>query len=209
MKNFLFTILLFLVLSITALGQRAESVRKRPIDPTLPKTPALYELRCRGGNSPGSRGPYALGFGKIAEKTTSSGDVIFTIALYSRGQHERAAGADNSGLIEGSCAWIDRPLNAKEFNRENGQVSILFDTPANAQLKQKLHGGSIDTTPTAAERYPDAQTIPEYMKAPNHYWSFFGVVKDGYFQSSYHRHWTKPPAPYDMKPHNMEILRKP
>jgi hypothetical protein len=37
----------------------------------------------------------------------------------------------------------------------------------NSQLKQKMHGSPVDASPTAAERYPDAQTIPEYMKDRN------------------------------------------
>jgi hypothetical protein len=77
-----------------------------------------------------------------------------------------------------------------------GDVSISFETPANAQLKQKLRGEPIDSTATAAERFPDALTIPEYLKDSTHCWSFFGVFKDGYFQTSSHNYWKYDPNVY-------------
>ncbi len=56
-----------------------------------------------------------------------------------------------------------------------------FETFANAQLKQELHGSAIDTSRTAAERYPDTQTIPPSLKDSNHYWTFFGARPEGSF----------------------------
>jgi len=49
------------------------------------------------------------------------------------------------GLSPGSCAWTDRTAMPKE----PGQ--IVFRTARNAQIKQ-AQSGSIDRSPTAAER---------------------------------------------------------
>lgn len=129
------------------------------------------EIRCRGGG---------FGFDTVGTKIASSGETILTMSLrffntsswvqvehlpggYVRGGYER--------LIPPSCAWVSPGDGSYEpigFGR-----AIRFETPANAQLKQRLHGSEVDTSPTAAERYPDARSIREYLRDPNHYWSFF------------------------------------
>jgi hypothetical protein len=200
MKSLLLAILLLPGVAITVAAQGAERVSKPRIDITETKPqPQLYELRCRGGSSFVFGAGVPVEFKQVGERTTTSGDVIVTLEAYFFSfDAQRAAGADNSGLSTGSCAWVDRPLRGSEAT-----MRILFDTPANSQLKQKLHGTPVDTSPTAAERYPDAQTIPVYMKDPAHYWSFFGITKGDHFQASYHKLWTKPPPPpppYETKP---------
>ena len=42
----------------------------------------------------------------------------------------------------------------------------------------------MDTSPTAAETYPDARTIPEYLNDPNHYWSFLGIKRVNNFYTA-------------------------
>jgi hypothetical protein len=89
------------------------------------------------------------------------------------------------------CTWIGtgdqgpyQPLSPEE-PRE-----IRFETLENAQLRQQLHGTPLDTSPTAAERFPDAQSIPAYMKDRNHYWSFFVVnTNQGFFRAANHKYW--------------------
>jgi len=193
MKKSTFAGLLILGFVLTVLGQRAESVPRRSIDPNLPKKPVVYELRCRGGKTLASG--QDMYFMRMGERTSASGEVIYTLMLFARGQRERGAGMDSSALAAGNCAWIDRPLNSNEYGTM-GDVSISFETPANAQLKQKLRGEPIDSTATAAERFPDALTIPEYLKDSTHCWSFFGVFKDGYFQTSSHNYWKYDPNVY-------------
>ena len=193
MKNLAFANLLILGFVLTALGQGAESLPRRKTDPNLPKKPPIYELRCRGGKSlPSGQELY---FMRMAERTSASGEVIYTLMLFARGQRERGAGWDSGTLAAGNCAWVDRPMNSNEYGTM-GDVSISFETPANAQLKQKLRGESIDTSATAAERFPDAQSIPEYLKDSTHCWSFFGAFKDGYFQASSHNYWKYDPNVY-------------
>lgn len=87
----------------------------------------------------------------------------------------RAICCGPEGLRPGDCSWVDRPIDVRTIDER--WFLIRFETEANAQLKETLHGSKVDTSPTAAERYPDARTIPAYMNDPNHYWSFFGVKK--------------------------------
>jgi hypothetical protein len=69
-------------------------------------------------------------------------------------------------------------------------TQIRFETVDNAQLKQRLSGTAVDTSPTAAESYPDAITIPKYLGNPEHYWSFFVQnANQGYFNTLSHRPW--------------------
>jgi hypothetical protein len=75
-------------------------------------------------------------------------------------------GATGKGVGPGMCAWVERGAGASEPGR------VEFTTSANAQLSQIRSGSAVDRTPTAAERFPDANTIPAYMTDPNHYWSF-------------------------------------
>ncbi len=175
-------------LPASAQEQKPRFPKERVIDRGVvgaktPPVPAVYELRCRGGKT-----AIPIMFEQVGERRdAATGELLVTLSLGFRGEHERAAGADSAGLSHGSCSWIDRPLNSAEAG-----TNIRFETAANAQLKQKLHGSPVDTSPTAAERYPDARTIPVYMEDPNHYWSFFvNNSGQGYFQAKSHKAWRK------------------
>jgi hypothetical protein len=84
---------------------------------------------------------------------------------------------------------VDRPIAA------SGPYRIRFETVANAQLKQALHGSAVDRSSTAAENYPDMNTIPIYLKGEDHYWSFGGIRDSGqgYFVASGNGYF-KPPV---------------
>lgn len=135
---------------------------------------ASNEIRCRGGRD-------RLIFTPENSKLGSTGEtIIITLLTFEPGPN--AAGPRGEGLRPGECSWVDRPLN--------GRFLIRFETPANAQLKQKLHGSQVDTSPTAAETYPDARTIPVYMNDPNHYWSFFGATPvNNFLTATGHSYW--------------------
>src|SRR5690606_14013324 len=75
-------------------------------------------------------------------------------------------GEAGHGLAPGSCAWDDRAGLAPEGG------TIAFVTAANAQLAQARSGSAVDRSATAADRWPDAQTIPVYLTAPSRYWTF-------------------------------------
>jgi len=133
-----------------------------------------YEIRCRGGRD-------AFIFTTENSKLDSTGATIM-IALLTFEPSSRPAGAGGEGLNPGQCSWVDRPMNERFL--------IRFETPANAQLKQTLHGSQVDRSPTAAESFPDVNTIPQYLKSENHYWSFFGAKPvNNFFTATGHKFW--------------------
>lgn len=120
---------------------------------------ARRDLLCRGGSA-------GLRFG-------GGGAVGNNLAKVVLGYRVSATvpGPAGYGLSPGSCAWTDRTAMPTEPG------TIAFITARNAQIKQ-AQSGSIDRSPTAAERYPDVFTIPEYLKDPAHYWSFTVMSRD-------------------------------
>jgi hypothetical protein len=117
------------------------------------------ELRCRGGP------------GMSFHRGASAGEnrVNMTVA-YQVASSE--AGVESRGLTPGSCAWVHRA----GLDRE--PYGMHFTTAANAQIAQARTGGAVDKSATAAERFPDANTIPDYMVDPRHYWSFQVALAD-------------------------------
>ena len=116
------------------------------------------DLVCRGGSA-------GLAFGG----GTNAGDNRARVVLGYR-VSATVPGPAGYGLSPGTCSWTDRTAMPKEPGK------IVFFTARNAQIKQ-AQSGSIDRTPTAAERYPDVFTIPEYLKDPQHYWTFSVMSK--------------------------------
>jgi hypothetical protein len=164
---------------VTPIEKRTGAEREKALESVKKPAaePESNEIRCRGG------GFY---FETVGSRIDSTGETALTIALHF---NYTLTWVDREILPSGqviqphwnfnpsSCAWVQsgergpyRPLSPDEIGE------IRFEKPANAQLKETLHGSKVDTSPTAAERYPDARTIPAYLKDPNHYWSFF-VVK--------------------------------
>ena len=119
---------------------------------------ARRDLLCRGGS-------VGLTFGG----GTTVGDNLARVVLGYR-VSPTVPGPIGAGLSAGTCAWTDRTAMPKE----PGQ--IVFRTARNAQIKQ-AQSGSIDRSSTAAVRYPDVFTIPEYLKDPQHYWTFSVMSK--------------------------------
>ena len=117
------------------------------------------DLLCRGGT-------IGLTFGG----GTDAGDNLARVVLGYR-VSPTIPGPIGAGLSAGTCAWTDRT----GMPAEPGQM--VFITSRNAQIKQ-AQSGTIDRTATAAERYPDVFTIPEYLKDPAHYWTFNVMSRD-------------------------------
>lgn len=111
------------------------------------------ELRCRGGAG--------LAFNRGAAAGTNLVSMTLAYAV-----SRNIAGATGRGLDPGTCAWADRAGMKHEPGR------MAFTTAGNAQLKQAQSGSAVDRTPTAAERWPDANTIPAYMSDPGRFWTF-------------------------------------
>jgi hypothetical protein len=118
------------------------------------------ELLCRGGTS-----------GLLWGGGTTVGNNLAKVQLTYR-VSPTVPGASGAGLAAGSCAWTSRTAMPPEPGK------IWFITSSNAQLRQMQSGTTIDRTPTAAERYPDTRSIPEYLKDPAHYWTFAVMSRD-------------------------------
>ena len=169
----------FISIAITT----ADSQTRRRATPVDKKTDATAEaareaaaapsneIRCRGYGRPGGS---AYVFFTINSRPSVTGETIVTYEIAFT-PSVKAAGSRGQGLRPGECGFADRPIS------ETGPYRIRFETVANAQLKQKLHGSPVDTSPTAAERFPDAQTIPAYLKDPDHYWRFYVASPSGTF----------------------------
>jgi len=128
-----------------------------PIGPAMsPDT--RRELRCRGGAT-----------GLTFTRGTSAGTNLVNMTLAYR-VSANPPGQTGKGLDPGSCAWVDRTAMAREPGR------VDFTTEGNAQLKQIQSGGTVDRSATAAQRYPDANTIPVYLADATRYWTFTVTV---------------------------------
>jgi hypothetical protein len=151
--------------------------------------PTANEIRCRGYSH---RGGSEYVFFDINSRTSQTGATIVTYEMAFT-TSVKAAGSNGEGLQPGECSFVDRPIST------SARYRIRFETPDNAQLNQQLHGTPLDTSPTAAERFPDTQTIPAYLRDQNHYWSFFGARSDGnFFVTTGNRYWK--PAPEMIRP---------
>jgi hypothetical protein len=143
--------------------------------------PGYRELRCRGGGE--------LRFETVDGRTLRSGeDTDYLTLAFSPAV--RAAQASGLGLRPGQCAFADRALRTDEPNQ------LVLEIVAFGQLGQQLHGSAVDTSPTAAERFPDARNLPDYMSAPGHYWSFLvrqnAPLPSGRFEASSAGRFWKP-----------------
>jgi len=128
-----------------------------------------YELRCRGGG---------LKFNSTPGRTSSSGEQMMNVTIdFAAGT--QGASARTPILTAGQCSWVDRGFRPGE------PTQIRLEIVSFAQQQQALHGSPVDRTPTAAERYPDAQNVPQYLSSSDHYWSFWVYnTGNGYLQST-------------------------
>jgi len=164
---------------VTPIDRKTRAERNKSLEgvKSADAQPSANELRCRGGG---------LQFVVVAGRTTSSGDQ--TMYMTVDFQHAtQAAGTLGRNLQPGQCAFADRALRTDEPDQ------IIQEIVSFGQLKEKLHGSAVDSSPTAAERYPDSKNVPQYLSDAKHYWSFFvrqnGPLPSGRFESSYGRYW--------------------
>ena len=137
-------------------------------DPTMPMQ-QTYELRCRGGG---------LKFNSTAGSTSSSGEQMMNMTVdFTAGT--QGAGGRGENLKPGQCSWVDRGLRNGEPNQ------IRLEIVGFGQQQQARHGSPVDRSPTAAENYPDAQNLPQYLSSADRYWSFWVYnTANGYLQST-------------------------
>lgn len=167
--------------------------RRRPA-PSVPVTPDAYKgssgmvgateytLYCRGG--------YGFVFREVDRRLTSSLQAIVLLEM-SFAPGDKPAG---SGLQPGECALAERAFSRDDIMQVRDPVKVRFETPANSQLKQTQHGTTLDRSPTAAERYPDAITIPVYLQRSDQHWKFKVTLnhEQGYFLASSHTAYVSP-----------------
>lgn len=154
-----------------------------------------YELRCRGGG---------LKFKSTPGSTSSSGEQMMNMTVDFTGGTQ-AAGGRAENLRPGQCSWVDRGLRNGEPTQVHLEI-VYF-----AQQQQARHGSPVDRSPTAAENYPDAQNVPQYLTSGDHYWSFWVYNSgNGYLQSirqKYFKPLKTPPggvrAPLPSRPGNV------
>lgn len=171
--------------------RRGERRRPAPSDPVTPDVykgssgmvaANEYTLYCRGGNG--------FVFREVDGRVTTSGHIITTLEM------SFAPGAQPAGmgLQPGECALSERPFSRDDIMQVRDPVKVRFETPANSQLKQTQHGTTLDRSPTAAERYPDAITIPVYLQRADQQWKFKVTLdsEQGYFLASSHSAYVSP-----------------
>ncbi len=133
-----------------------------------------YELRCRGGG---------LRFNSAPGRSLPTGEQMTNLTVdFVAGT--QAAGGRAENLKPGQCSWVDRGF------RQGEPSQIRLEIVYFAQQKQTLHGSPVDRSPTAAERYPDAQNVPQYLSSANRYWSFWvNNTNNGYLQATGQRYF--------------------
>lgn len=166
--------ILLLALTLTFLATVFAVTERMPVKlETAFGTSALmqqsYELRCRGGG---------LKFNSTPGSTSSSGEQMMNVTIdFAAGT--QGAGTGKPNLNPGQCSWIDRGF------RRGEPTQIRLEMVSFAQQQQARHGSPVDRSPTAAERYPDAQNVPQYMSDSNHYWTFWVFnTNNGYLQAT-------------------------
>jgi len=172
MKIFQLALTLSLLAVVLAASELISSKAEASLDPSMSMQQS-YELRCRGGGS--------MKFNSTPGSTSSSGEQMMNVTIdFAVGT--QGAGTGKPNLNPGQCSWIDRGLRPGE------PPQIHLEIVSFGQLAETRHGSPVDRSPTAAERYPDAQNVPQYLSSSDHYWTFW-VYNSGqrYLQSTSQR----------------------
>ena len=179
--------------------QSTSNVNKAKTSSRVEKSaePQYYELRCRGGvtyyrgNIDNIPVEQKLDFFITEGRTVTNERMMNMFVNFTRGM--QAVDTTGSNLEEGQCSWLDRGFRPEEPTQLRQKI-VYF-----GQLKQLQGKMPIDNSPTAAERFPDSANVPEYLKDPNHYWSFFvrimhnGGIWGGDVFEAVSSHYWKPP----------------
>jgi hypothetical protein len=175
-----------LVLTLAVVTAAQTKPRPRAARPT---GPATFEMRCRGGE--------ALVFDKTQGTQLSTGETMMNMSMnFIAGT--QPVSRDGKNLQPGQCSWLDRGLRSGEPTR------LKLEIVSFAQLARQRHGTPVDTSPTAAERFPDAQNLPIYLRDPNHFWSFIIYnTNEGFFLATSHKYWR--PLEFKQRPGSVDI----
>ena len=165
MKLILVALTLCLLAVVLAATERISS-KAEAFDPSMQQS---YELRCRGGG---------LKFNSTPGRTLPTGEQMMNVTIdFVAGTQGAAVRRPN--LNPGQCSWIDRGF------RQGEPTQIRLEMVSFGQQQQTLHGSPVDRSPTAAERYPDAQNVPQYLANAERYWTFWVYnTNNGYMQAT-------------------------
>jgi len=172
MKIFQLALTLLLLAVVLAASELISSKAEASLDPSMSMQQS-YELRCRGGGS--------MKFNSTPGSTSSSGEQMTNVTIdFAVGT--QGAGTGKPNLNPGQCSWIDRGFRPGE------PPQIHLEIVSFGQQAEARHGSPVDRSPTAAERFPDAQNVPQYLSSSDHYWTFW-VYNSGqrYLQSTSQR----------------------
>jgi hypothetical protein len=172
MKIFRLALTLSCLAMVLAASELISSKAGASLDPSMPMQQS-YELRCRGGGS--------MKFNSTPGNRSSSGEQMMNVTIdFAVGT--QGAGTGKPNLNPGQCSWIDRGFRPGE------PPQIHLEIVSFGQQAEARHGSPVDRSPTAAERFPDAQNLPQYLSNSDHYWTFW-VYNTGqrYLQSTSQR----------------------
>lgn len=131
------------------------------------------EILCRGGA--------ALRVERLDVESSAAGFVVMGVYFT---KPAAAAGSLGTHLQPGTCS----PRGNEVFG-ERDPSGIQFEVAGNARHKAMLSSG-VGPLSTAAERFPDAESVPVYLADANHYWRFVAVdTGRGHFRAIAHQHW--------------------
>lgn len=162
--------MLLVVFALVSIGIGARSSKPANLG-VQPASPVFvsYELRCRGGG---------LRFASTQGQYLPTGEQMMNMTMDFTAGTKGAANAA-SALSPGQCSWVDRGF------RQGEPTQVRFEIVYFGQTAQARHGSTIDRSATAAEHYPDAQNLPQYLSDSSHYWSFFVYnTNQGYLQAT-------------------------
>lgn len=185
----------------------------------------FFELRCRGGMTYRSDNTYNLPAAQKlnflfteGQPTPQAPNVRMMNMQVNFTPATEGAGSTGDNLKPGQCAWVDRGFRPGEEPFIIRQPIVYF-----GQLYQLQHGMPVDSAPAAAEKYPDSQNVPEYLKDENHYWTFLaryvapgskklanGSIEhwDGYFEAESSHYWKPPKMNQEIRPPRSTVSPK-
>jgi hypothetical protein len=178
--------------------QKTSNVNKAKTSSNVEKdttAPEYYELRCRGGGAVVSGGQGFPGVQQLQllileGRTNPATNERMMRMLVNFVPGTERVNPTGSNLQLGQCSWPDRGFRPEEPTQIHQEI-VYF-----GQIKQLQSNMPIDHSATAAERYPDSMNVPEYLKDPNHYWSFSvrympppDEIQGGYFEARSSHSW--------------------
>ena len=143
-----------------------------------------FQLVCRGG--PGLRFDKSDDRPDPREPNPNQLIIVYSpiTTMIVNFQHSTQPAHSGRNLQPGQCSPAEFTL------RDTDPAQVQADVPVNGQWDRKREGLPVDRRPIIAEAYPDVFNISEYLKDPNHYWTFWAADSGkGYFDATAGQYW--------------------